>query len=263
MKKLKHNLKRFLSFLYPPRKHKDELLILTYHSINTTHPFSIKPEEFEKQIKYLVQNFEIVDLNELDFNKTFKKYIAITFDDGYEDNFIFAFPILRKYKLPATIFLTSDFILNNLNIAQGWGFYEGLKPLTLNQIKNMIGCDFSFGVHGKTHKRLSTLNQEELVQEIEISKNEIEKALEKKISAFAYPFGQRGDFNEECINLLKRSNYRIALSNIWGINETNNSNLFFLKRIEINYLDNYNDFLNKINGRWNFIGFFQKIKHLL
>ena len=76
-----------------------------YHSINSNHPASVRPKDFEKQIKWLKDNYSIVNLwDPLNFQED---SVAITFDDGYEDNFIYAFPILKKYNCPATIFVTT------------------------------------------------------------------------------------------------------------------------------------------------------------
>ena len=70
---------------------------------------SISPETFEKQIRYFVHNYNVISLEKLvEYIKQVKtlppKSVVITFDDGYKDNYQYAYPILRKYNLPATIF---------------------------------------------------------------------------------------------------------------------------------------------------------------
>ena len=79
---------------------------------------SISPEEFEKQMRYLKKNFSVYSLedfvellNESDGEIRQSRNIAVvTFDDGYKDNYVYAYPILHKYKIPATIFLTYNYI---------------------------------------------------------------------------------------------------------------------------------------------------------
>lgn len=264
MDKIKHNLKRSLSFIsLSYRLDNNDVIILAYHSINLGHKFSVAPEEFEKQIKYISENFEVISLDRIGLGTTLKKKLIITFDDGYEDNFLYAFPILKKYNITATIFITSNFIFNNLDITKDWIPYNGLKPLQINQIKEMINYGITFGSHGKTHCRLSNLDVNNLKTEIQNSKTDIENALGIKIFLFSYPFGQRKDFNNNCVGLLKESGYTLACSNMWGLNKFGEIDEFCLKRIEINYLDSYKDFVNKIKGKWNFIIFFQKIKSCL
>jgi len=265
MNNIKHSFKRFLSHLSFPHKLDGRVVILTYHSVSPHHQFSVKPEDFEAQIKYLSEKFNIISLDQISCYSLFnhKPPVIVTFDDGYEDNYTFAYPILKKYNCTATVFITSDFIFNNLNITKGWGFYEGLRPLKVNQIKEMLESGISFGSHGKTHERLSGLNLTRLREETIISKKEIDNNFNCNISLFSYPFGQKNDFNNDCVNYLKSAGYTIACSNMWGFNKNSQLDLFCLKRIEINYLDDFTDFINKIRGKWNFIGYFQTIKNSL
>ena len=98
------------------------IIILLYHRVcpKTDNSFmsGVSPEEFENQIKYLQKYFKIFSLEKLiNFlknskisNKEYKNIAVITFDDGYKDNYIYAYPILKSNRIPATIFLTTDYI---------------------------------------------------------------------------------------------------------------------------------------------------------
>jgi peptidoglycan/xylan/chitin deacetylase (PgdA/CDA1 family) len=75
----------------------------------------VNPVQFETQIKYICQTHRVISLDELAECIIKNRYlpdksIIITFDDGYKDNYLKAFPILKKYGAPATIFLTTDYI---------------------------------------------------------------------------------------------------------------------------------------------------------
>jgi len=98
---------------------KYQTAVIMYHGINTKKDVwsigSIDTNEFEKQIKYLKKTHKILSLKEtceiINEKKRFpKRGVVITFDDGYKDNYKNAFPILKKYKIPATIFLTTGHI---------------------------------------------------------------------------------------------------------------------------------------------------------
>jgi peptidoglycan/xylan/chitin deacetylase (PgdA/CDA1 family) len=99
---------------------KSRLVIVMYHRISArADNWSLKPTSpdiFENQIRYFVQNYEIVSLDRvvrcLAEGKLSedKKALAITVDDGYKDNYACAYPILRKYDVPATIFLVTRHI---------------------------------------------------------------------------------------------------------------------------------------------------------
>ena len=99
---------------------KHNFLILNYHGVIDKVDFNysinhMDAEQFEHQIKFLSANFNILQQEEFLFNylndkPSKKKSLLLTFDDGYENNFKFAYPILKKYNAPATIFLISSLI---------------------------------------------------------------------------------------------------------------------------------------------------------
>ncbi len=182
---------------------KGSFTILTYHRISDSDygdPFlTITPHNFERQIRYLTKRFKVVSLEELVKHiqsqySTLDDYIAITFDDGYRDNYTNAYPILKKYKVPATIFLTTDFIGTDKlfwwdRLAKIAKFIIG-KNLHLNfpqdlypkKIKDAISM-ISSGNIAKSNKEVSILPV--LLKEIsEEKKCLILDDLEKQISPF-------------------------------------------------------------------------------
>ncbi len=112
---------RFLDFYGSLRRKisKSQVIILVYHRIGPmTDKWSVNPmlhhDLFEEQINYFSKNFEIISLNNLSEmiarGTIPEKAVVITFDDGYKDNYDVAFPILKKYNVPATIFLATGSI---------------------------------------------------------------------------------------------------------------------------------------------------------
>ena len=109
----------------PHRRHQrlsGTLIILTYHSFCTDWPrglFNSLPiDRFEQQIRFLKKHFKLVSLTQgMDYLQQGisddKPWVSITIDDGFQDNYIYAWPVLRRYNVPATIFLVTDFIDNN------------------------------------------------------------------------------------------------------------------------------------------------------
>lgn len=98
------------------------LRIVFYHLVSSVprlhYPIknTVSPELFIRQIEYFVKNFEIISLKEavkrFNQNFNFDRQLVITTDDGFEENFSQIFPILRRYKLPATLFLIENAIDN-------------------------------------------------------------------------------------------------------------------------------------------------------
>lgn len=90
-----------------------KVLCLLYHRVccleDDIYNITVSVDNFEEQIKYLSENYQIVRFEE-DWDEISGKAIAITFDDGYADNYQNALPILEKYKVPATVFIATGSI---------------------------------------------------------------------------------------------------------------------------------------------------------
>jgi len=212
----------------------------------------VSPDNFEKQIKYLKDNnWHSVTMNELIENRKTLNYktVAITFDDGYEDNFINAFPILKKYNFKATIFP----VVNRFN--HKWATDKDLlqeseelnneNMLSIQQINTMLESNLiEIGSHTLNHLDLTTLPNEKLKDEISTSKDELEKNHNIKCTSIVYPFGY---YNENVINMVKSCGYKVAASGLKvGYEYLNNNNIFYLKRVFISGRQSFLDFKLKI-----------------
>jgi peptidoglycan/xylan/chitin deacetylase (PgdA/CDA1 family) len=98
---------------------RSQVAILLYHRVCPRNDnWSLRPlspESFERQMEYFCRNYEIIRLDKLvehirQAKALPEKALVITFDDGYKDNYLYAYPILKKYHIPATIFLTTGHI---------------------------------------------------------------------------------------------------------------------------------------------------------
>ncbi len=127
---LKATVWRILAGLYVASgmdriRHRGRIVILTYHRVVSDQMVQdehiqpgmyVRGQSFEAHITYLRKRFIIISLDELldlwqtNQLKSHRSYCVITFDDGWKDNYQFAFPVLMKYQIPATIFLATDFI---------------------------------------------------------------------------------------------------------------------------------------------------------
>lgn len=166
--------------------------ILMYHYINDEEPLKsrlgVSPEAFEKQMRFLRRhNYNIITLEELvnlvaGKNKIPRKTVAITFDDGYLDNYANAYPVLKKYNIPAAIFV----VINRIGKRLGQDDYMGW-----DQIKELAGSGLiTIGSHSMSHPNLSEVDsQDKLEYEILESKKILEEKLKKGIGFFSYPFG--------------------------------------------------------------------------
>lgn len=197
--------------------------ILMYHKISyDDNIYSIRPELFDGQMQYLAENgFTAISLSQLADGLAGKsalpaKPVVITFDDGYEDNFTTALPILEKYGLRGAVFIAVDKV--------GQPGY-----LSWNQIQVMQAHRTDIGSHTLSHTALTTLSPTQWEQEIKNSKLELEQRLQKPATFLAYPHGK---FSPAMFDYLKQVGYTGAFSGITGLN-FQDTNLYTLKRISI------------------------------
>lgn len=205
-------------------------VILMFHSIcdSKVHKYDISPDYFYSILKYLTKNFQIVDLPEiLEFNSQRKK-ISLTFDDGLQNFYHNAFPIIREFKVPVTVFLNSFFIGNQNNESKLIAFSKTEDLMTENQIRELINSNLIIiGNHSKTHLNLgSILDVDILKDEIIGGKKELEQQFGINVDRFCYPHGK---FNPKSLKIVSNT-HKLAVCTIKR-NVTSDSNLYLLPRI--------------------------------
>jgi len=192
-------------------------IILTYHRVadtsNDPHLLAVSPENFYEQIKYLKQNYRVIELDQLVSevkNKKLKrKTLVITFDDGYADNLYNAMPILEKLEVPATVFVSSGHI-------DGSSFHwdknnksDQNRPLKKGELEKLSENKFiNIGGHTISHPHIPTLNVEQKTNEIVDDKNKLTTFCGKNIYLFSFPFGE---FDVESVEIVKKVGYSSAV----------------------------------------------------
>ena len=263
-------IKRFIAAMIKPYSSKQNRklsIILNYHSIHPTCKFATKPDDFRQQMEYLKSNFDVVSLPDFyEMRKTQRelpdKLAMVTFDDGYEDNYEYAFPVLEKFGIKATIFLTTGFVNGEIDITQKHATYRGLRALKWEQVLEMRGKGVIFGAHTHTHPILTEISLEDGEREIVQSKNILGDKLGESAELFAYPLGQPKTFNTQIMELLRKHGFKLACSTLWG-HDNGNTDIFALNRIRIDAWDTFGNFKEKVNGDWDFIKWVQILKRYL
>lgn len=231
--------------------------ILMYHMVSDPivgakfNSLRVSTEMFEKQIQYLSKSgwhfftmSELVDLKD----QLPEKSIAITFDDGYEDNFSNALPILKKYNAKATIYLVIDRHDREWSSKRKKKNNSGelmAEPKLLDkQVKELLKTGLiEIGSHTITHDNLPDITKEQKYQEIVDSKKQIEELFEIKCQSFCYPFGL---YDNTDLKLVEQAGYSNATTVEKGIDNIQQANPYQFKRITISGNDNFYAFLLKL-----------------
>ncbi|MBS1513391.1 MAG: polysaccharide deacetylase family protein [Bacteroidetes bacterium] len=178
---------------------KKPLPILLYHRVvkakikDSVVGIFVTEETFDEQLAHLKKNnFKTITFfdihNALNGGKLLsEKNIVLTFDDGYEDNFTSAFPLLKKYNYSAVIFLVTGKESNSWDESKN---EPGAKLLSKKQIIEMYEQGIEFGAHTLSHAKLTEVSTGGLLKEIYNSKIYINKELGLPVISFAYPYGE-------------------------------------------------------------------------
>ncbi len=226
---------------YPP--------ILMYHRIGERatekDTFSVPADIFDKQMAFLkARNYKVIPLEELCSMIASKQAIphnvvAVTFDDGYKDN-LAAVDILKKYNLPATIFL----ILNRVGES---GFLNGQDIISISDTPGVV-----FGSHTLSHRYLPQLAIEDVRNEIFDSKLQARQSYGLDFRTLTYPVG---GFRRDVLTEVEEAGYSCACTTNRGYRRE--KDLYALRRIKITYRDLGIRLWGKLTG---FYGPFKRLK---
>jgi peptidoglycan/xylan/chitin deacetylase (PgdA/CDA1 family) len=130
--------------------------------------------------------------------------IAITLDDGYRDNYLNAYPILKKYNLPASIFLTAGMIGTNETFKR-YASNQLPDMLSWEEVKEMADHGITFGAHTFSHPHLPALTPDWQEREIQDSLKLLNKMVPEhaRLNIFCYPYGEYDKTTQDILRELK------------------------------------------------------------
>ncbi len=244
------------------KKKKYEMPVIMYHRVikdeseKGVHGTYVTVEQFEEQMKYLKKKgYETVTFKDLlnnrykqRFDKN-KKWIMLTFDDGYKDNYENAFPILKKYQFKGIIYVLDGIEYNKWDVDNPGNPEKRFTLMNQDELLEMQNYGIEFGGHTSTHPRLAELSTEQVKSEIINSKSNIEKIIGKELLSFAYPYGS---LNEEVKRIPQEAGYKFAVATDSG-SIVFSDDLFEIRRIGIFPTNNLFNFKRKVSGKYNFI----------
>ena len=194
-------------------------VIVAFHRVNDLLPedgLTISSRKFDRFCRFFRNNFNVVTLDEfvtrLETGQSLAGSLAITFDDGYLDNFEVAAPILRAYSLPATFFVVTGFL--GSTIVPEWDARLPRQPgwMTWDQVGQLSREGFDIGAHTRTHVDLGKVNGTTAAAEIVGAREDLLQALGRVSQHFAYPYGQRSHLLDGNRLLVQNAGFRSCMS---------------------------------------------------
>ena len=230
--------------------------ILMYHRVEEVKGdrLAVSPEQFRRQMEWLRRReIRVVDLDTLVESLQHPnpakgvRQAAIKFDDGYEDNHRFAWPILRSFGFTATLFAPAALIGTDSPIPAERPGAAPARLMSWDQLKELVREGLVVGSHGMTHRRLTRLSLAQVKGEVVESKQVLEEKLGRPVDWFCYPGGA---FTIDVVRLTQWAGYQGALSVRPGAN-TAQTHRFMLRRTEISGTDTLRDFELKMAGAYD------------
>lgn len=197
--------------------------VLTYHHIGMgTEWYNVQPTDFEQQLSYLRESgYVSVSVTELAEGlagraKLPPRPVVITFDDGYEDNYLAALPVLERQKMMGTFFVVTGKL--------GQPGY-----MSWDQAREMAARGMELGSHTVHHYTLNEISLREMERELILSRLMLETNIPASAPIFANPFGETAP---AVVKLLEQTGYRAACSSVVGLNRTG-ENLYMIRRLSV------------------------------
>ena len=188
---------------------------------------SIVPEQRELEVtvdwldqkiwEYKAKGYSFISIDELPsiFNFQFAifnshRWVCITFDDGYRDNYTIAYPLLKRLGVPFTVYVTTGFIDNQLPMWWYPGEHLGISKEELIALDADPLC--TIGAHTVSHPKLDTLTYEEQYKEIADSKQKLEQLFGHPVQHFSFPHGA---YDEETLAICRELGFQTVVKS-WG-----------------------------------------------
>lgn len=171
--------------------------------INSLRPYEIHPDNLEKLIiAYKTIGYEFVSIeeavNRMCSKQKCNKFVCITLDDGYENNFTLAYPLFKKHATPFCIYIAPALILGEVVDAE-----HDNNMMSINQLHELANEPLcTLAGHTYSHVDLNTLTFEKQYDDIKKGLDWLSNITTKPIKDFSYPFGRRNDNTIQIIKSL-------------------------------------------------------------
>jgi peptidoglycan/xylan/chitin deacetylase (PgdA/CDA1 family) len=231
----------------------------------------VSPGRFERQIRAILDaGYRVIPLETLirelrSGTPEVRRCVVLTFDDGFRGQFVYAYPILRRHRLPATFFVIAGHVgeyafFPHLAFDRSAGGRGGAPspawlPLSWDELREMARSGIDIGSHSLSHRSLGLLGAGEAAGEVRRSREILERGAGARVEFFAYPFGSRayGDFDRGIRDVVRDAGYGGACTTVVG-RTARGADPFALRRIPIEDSDGPFRIRCKLAGAYDWVG---------
>ena len=273
----------------------NDIPILCYHRVlpdfieTHYHIYTVLPEQFEAQMAFLVDNgFKSLALKEyaemaLGLRPIERRSVLITFDDGYSDNYAFAWPICKRYNIKLNLFVCTKYLgrLDPVIITKDGYLLQsqiGLPETTLSshikrfpqlwrlltwhELREMQASGVEIGFHGHSHSNYALLKPDEIALDGARGLEVFEREMGYRPKFIALPYGEYGSYTPEIIPILKSLGLDFVFSSHFGRARLP-SNQSVFPRMSIHQEDNLAMFRRKLFGAYDWLESIRRTNYLI
>lgn len=196
-----------------------------YHSVGEPSEYgNVSVERFRRDLKHVTDRYAVVDLSEIRKTNTDQKRVAITFDDGYKNFYTDAWPVIKEFDVPVTLYVVSNVVKGASHELDSENLLNREQLLTLREDERI-----TIGNHTKTHPYLSEIPESRLRSEIIDANQELETELDIEVDRFAYP---SGDFDSRVLQVVSKSHENAVTTHSALIRDEDGFDPYQLPRID-------------------------------
>src|SRR6185312_3843799 len=184
--------------------------VLCYHRVlprvkknGKQPPYSVTPEQFREQLRLLVsEGFVSLTLQEFceaaaDLRELPSRSVLITFDDGFNDNYLLAWPIAREFNMKLNLFVCTGLVAGNtlgvfdrdlkVERESQTAFPNLWEPLRGCGLREMKAGGVDVGFHSHTHRNFGMMSDEEIAKDVELGTSLFSEEIGVTPKSFAFP----------------------------------------------------------------------------
>ena len=230
-----------------------QVRLLTYHRVTDAHPddrLCIPVQRFEAQMRWLQEaGYRTVSYADAtawvaDGRALPERALVLTFDDGFEDNFVHARPAMERHGLRGIFFVPSGFIQSATD-----AHAPADRPMSWTQLRQLVAAGHEIGGHSVTHRKLAEIPPAEVPGEARECKEALERGVGASAAFFCYPAGSYDAHVKRCV---QEAGWRGACTVKPGP-VRRGDDPFELTRTEISAFDTLWDFQKKLAGSYDWL----------